>query len=136
MIVVLDASAAIEIVLQRESAKQLGEIVLEADWVIAPTLFIAEITNAFWKYQKFADYPFATCEKNIEQTIALPDDFINEVDLYREVFNMACMLDHPVYDMLYLVLARRNSAMLLTMDKKLSGAAQKSGVNIWKEKAK
>ena len=128
MIVVLDASAAVEIVLQRKSAQKLGKIVQEADWVIAPTLFIAEITNVFWKYQKFAGYPFAACETNIEQTIALPDDYISEIDLYREAFNMGCLLDFPVYDMLYLVLARRNTAILLTMDKKLLLAAQKSGV--------
>lgn len=37
MIAVLDASAAVEIVLQKKSAEKLGEIVLKADWVIAPT---------------------------------------------------------------------------------------------------
>jgi predicted nucleic acid-binding protein len=55
---------------------------------------------------------------------------LNEIDLYREAFNMACKLNHPVYDMLYLILARRNSAVLLTMDKKVKGAALKSGVEV------
>ena len=32
--------------------------------------------------------------------------------------------------MLYLILARRNSAVLLTMDKKLKGVALKSGVEV------
>ena len=130
MIVVLDASAAVEIVLQRDCAEQLGDIVRQADWVIAPTLFISEVTNVFWKYQNMLDYPYASCEKSIEQAIALPDDYLNEIDLYREAFNMACKLNHPVYDMLYLILARRNSALLLTMDKKLKGAATKSEIEI------
>jgi predicted nucleic acid-binding protein len=130
MIVVLDASAAVEIVLQREGAEQLGDVLRQADWVIAPTLFISEVTNVFWKYQNILDYPYASCEKSIEQAIALPDDYLNEIDLYREAFNMACKLNHPVYDMLYLILARRNSAVLLTMDKKLKGAALKSGVEV------
>jgi predicted nucleic acid-binding protein len=43
---------------------------------------------------------------------------------------MACKLNHPVYDMLYLILARRNSAPLLTRDKKLKGVALKSGVEV------
>ena len=50
MIIVLDTSAAVEIVLQREHAIYLGRKVAEADWIIAPSLFIPEITNVFWKY--------------------------------------------------------------------------------------
>jgi predicted nucleic acid-binding protein len=128
VILVLDPSAAVEIVLQRDSAQSLAEIVKEADWVIAPTLFIVEVNNVFWKYQKFVDYPYPDCERDIEQTIALPDQFINEMDLYREAFKLGCTLDHPIYDMLYVVLARRNSARLLTMDKKLIIAGHKAGV--------
>lgn len=129
MIVVLDTSAAVEIVLQRDSAQSLAKIVSRADWVIAPTLFIAEVNNVFWKYQKFADYPYSDCERDIEQAIALPDEYINEIELYREAFKLGCTLDHPIYDMLYMVLARRNSAKLLTMDKKLITVAHKAGVD-------
>ena len=130
MIVVLDASAAIEVVLQRDFASQIAEVILKADWVIAPNLYISEVANVFWKYQKLAHHPYEECEKNIDQAIALPDEFITEIDLYREAFNVACMLSHPVYDMMYLVLARRHSAILLTKDKKLSAAAKKSGLRV------
>ena len=130
MIAVLDASAAIEIVLQRKKAKQFVRSVSEADWVIAPNLFIAEVTNVFWKYQKFANLPFAVCEKGIEQAISLPDDYITEHDLYREAFKLACSLNHSVYDMLYLVVARRNSATLLTLDSKLLQTAEKCSIDI------
>lgn len=129
MIVVLDTSAAVEIVLQRDSAQGLAEVVRAADWVIAPTLFITEVNNVFWKYQKFADYPYPDCERDIEQAISLPDEYISEIDLYREAFKLGCTLDHPIYDMIYMVLARRNSAELLTMDKKLITAAHKAGVD-------
>lgn len=37
MIIVLDASAAVELVLQREKVPELGRITADADWVIAPT---------------------------------------------------------------------------------------------------
>ena len=45
MIIVLDTSAAIEIVIQREHSADLGRNIAEADCVITPTLFIPEITN-------------------------------------------------------------------------------------------
>ena len=129
MIVVLDTSAAIEIVLQRNSAQKLAEVIREADWVIAPTLFITEVNNVFWKYQKFANYPYPDCEREIEHAVQLPDEYINEIELYREAFKLGCTLDYPVYDMLYIILARRNSARLLTMDKKLITVAHKAGVD-------
>ncbi len=130
MIAVLDASAAIEIVLKRNSAENLSQYIVDADWLIAPTLFIAEVTNIFWKYQKMADISFLSCEKGIEQALSFPDDFINELDLYREAFKLGCTMNHPIYDMLYLVVARRNDAVLLTMDKKLIKAADKCSIDV------
>ena len=130
MIAVLDASAAIEIVFQRKSAEKLSKIILEANWVIAPTLLISEVTNTIWKYQKFTDLPYRSCEKLLELALVIPDDFINEMDLYREAFKLSCTLNQPIYNMLYLVVARRNNATLLTPDKKLIKAAIKCSVDI------
>ena len=35
--------------------------------------------------------------------VSLPDEYVNELQLYRESFKLGCMLDHSVYDMIYLV---------------------------------
>ena len=96
MIVVLDASAAIEIVFQRKSGDMLGRTVKKADWVIAPNLFICEVTNVVWKYHKFADLAFKDCEKNLEYIIAIPDNFINEKELFLEAFKLSCSSNHSV----------------------------------------
>jgi len=131
MIVVLDASAAMEVVLRRALAERLAGHLVEADWVIAPNLFVSEVANTVWEYQKFADLSYRACERALEQALALPDDFINEYDMYREAFRLSCTLDHPVYDMLYLVTARRHDGMLLTIDSKLAKAAAKCSVEVF-----
>ena len=130
MIAVLDTSAAVEIVLQKKNADKLGEGISKADWVISPQLYISEITNVFWKYQKLVDFPFLVCEQGLEQAISLPDDFIDEKNLFREAFKLACTMNHSVYDMLYLVVARRNNGTLLTLDNKLIKAAQKCSIEV------
>jgi len=130
VIVVMDTSAAVEVVLQQESSENFVKLLTKADLVLAPTLLITEVANVFWKYQKFADYPYDDCERAIDDSIALVDEYVNEAELYREAFNLGCMLDHPIYDMVYLVLARRNNAILLTMDKKLIVASAKAGVRV------
>ena len=50
MIAVLDTSAAVEVVLKRESATLFSHFLAEADLVMAPNILIAEATNVFWKY--------------------------------------------------------------------------------------
>ena len=60
--------------------------IAKADLVIAPMLLITEATNVFWKYQKFSDYPYDKCEKSIDHIVSLPDEYVNELQLYRESF--------------------------------------------------
>ena len=73
MIGVLDTSAAVEVVLKRESSALFNDFLAEADLVIAPTLLITEATNVFWKYHKFSDFPYCKCEKSIDHIVSLPD---------------------------------------------------------------
>lgn len=40
-----------------------------------------------------------------------------------EALALACHLNHPVYDCLYLALARREAALLLTADQRLKRLA-------------
>ena len=98
MIAVLDTSATVEVVLKRELSALFTDFIAEADLIIAPTLLITKATNVFWKYQKFSDYPYNMCEKSIDRIVSLLDEYVNELQLYRESFRLGCMLDHLVYD--------------------------------------
>ena len=57
------------------------------------------------------------------------DEFCGTKDLLREALIEAIRLDHPVYDLLYLVLARREGATLFTLDQKLQNLCLDNGVN-------
>ena len=119
MICVVDANAAAEIVLERASAIDLINRILAADKVIAPSLFYAEAANTFRKYVQGG---FFDAEKGMElfrKTIQIVDEFVDIAELSEEAFSEAVRRKHSVYDMLYLILARRNGAKLLTLDKKL-----------------
>ena len=66
MIVVLDASAAIKIILNHTSAKGFSDVLKKSDWVIAPDIFVSEVTNAFWKYHlkylNLSGYPLSSAK--------------------------------------------------------------------------
>jgi len=130
MIAVLDVSAAVELLLKRVGAVQVGDMVSRADLVLAPNLYVAELANVFWKYHQLHDMPIEECERSIETGLALPDTFGDDKDLQREAFAMACRCEHSVDDMLYLVLARRHAACLVTMDRRLRRLAEAHDVLI------
>jgi len=128
MILVLDTSAAVEVLLQRPEAARLSQEIGHAEWVLVPSLYTSEICNVFWKYHQFQSLSRDSCERAISQGLLLPDTFSDDRELQREAFTMACLCRRPVYDMLYLVLARRHYAYLLTLDKALKTLAAKHDV--------
>lgn len=53
MTVILDASGAVEIALGNKNATLYLSHLKKADIIIAPDIFVSEVTNVFWKYRKF-----------------------------------------------------------------------------------
>ncbi|MBN8707154.1 MAG: type II toxin-antitoxin system VapC family toxin [Bacteroidetes bacterium] len=131
MIIVLDASAAIEIALGNELSAQFKKLLQDAELIIAPDTFISEVTNTFWKYRKFAQFTDEVCLKGIEFCLGLVDDFASSTELWKEAFLEGNRYQHSTYDLFYLVAARRHHALLLTKDKKLNEIAIASGINIF-----
>lgn len=129
MIVVLDVSAAIEIILQKKWHKQLFNKCELASWIIAPDLYVAEATNTLWKYQKANLIAHEDCVQFIEDALGLVDDYFATSDIWKEVFAESAKSGHSAYDMFYVVLARRNDATLLTCDKQLAEICQQLNVD-------
>lgn len=123
MIVVLDASAAVGVTLMQPQAKPLISHLEGADLVLAPDLFVSEVCNAFWKYRKANLLDRDQAEQALVMALQLPDRVESAAGFYQEAFALAVRHQHPFYDTLYLVLARRHAATLLTIDKRLAALA-------------
>jgi predicted nucleic acid-binding protein len=130
MRLVLDASAAVEVVLARGKARQFEHLLEEADQVLAPDLIIPEVVNTFWEYHHIQNLSLITCDQAIEFAIGLLDALVPCKELYREAFLLARTARLPAYDMFYLALARREDAGLLTTDRALSREAERQGIRV------
>ena len=130
MIIVLDASAAIEIALNKESGNSFRELLLNSDLVIAPDTFPSEITNVFWKYAYHSNMEKDKCEKGIDYCLDLVDDYIDTKSICREVFLESINNEHSSYDIFYLVVARRHNASLITKDKKMISIAKNLKISV------
>lgn len=128
MIVVLDASAGYELLLDSALGDHIRQALQEVDLVIAPDLFISELANTCWKAVKFKALSSDEAIRGLRFGLSLIDNFVNSADLIVEALSQACLADHPVYDLTYLTLAKREAAKLLTLDKQLKKLASKAGV--------
>jgi len=130
MIVVLDVSAAIEILLKKEKRERFNKTYKEASWVISPDLYVSEISNVFWKYFKAKIISHDDCISFVEDGINMIDDYIDAKELWKEAVGEGMRNNHSVYDMYYSVLARRNNAMLITNDGQLLKICKKLNIAI------
>ena len=130
MTAVLDVSAAIEILLQKEKKELFNTTYEKAAWVIAPDLYIAEISNVLWKYYKSGLISHIECIQYVEDGIDLIDDYFPSKELWKEALGEGIKNTHSIYDMYYAILARRNDATLITNDSKLSLICNKLNIEV------
>lgn len=133
--IVLDCSAGIAIAQNTAQGKALRSIIGLEEKIIAPSLYVVEVANVAWKYLHAAQASSAQCHSLMENALALPEELFPDEELLIEAFSLAEQLDHSVYDMLYVVLARRHAAALITCDKALQEACLAAGVNCVVESA-
>ena len=119
-LLVLDASAAIEAVLGRSQALEIVEYLEHADRVTVPDLYFAEIANALWTYVRNGDLLLEDAQTMLSIATSLPDDVLPARELATEALATATAFDHPVYDALYAVTARREGAAVCTLDQRLA----------------
>ena len=117
---VLDASAAIEAVLGRSQALEIVDHLEHADRVTVPDLYFAEIANALWKYVRAGDLQLDDAQTMLSIGASLPDDVLPAGELATEALATATAFNHPVYDALYAVTARRKGAVVCTIDQRLA----------------
>ena len=121
--VVVDASVAIKwFVAEPDSA--LAEQLLERGGrLAAPQLLMSELANGLWKNflreRIGRDTVFASL-RHIERII---EAWHADAPLLDDAMKIALDLRHPVYDCIYLALAKRLNTVCVTADERLLGVA-------------
>lgn len=122
---VLDASAALRVVLSPRDHRSWIAQLHSAGVVAAPLLFASETANALWKYQRAGRLDAETALRAHTQALALISHWQHDLALAAKALELAGALDHPVYDCLYLACVRRLDAELVTADTRLAGLLQR-----------
>lgn len=124
MSVVIDASVALKWVLD-EPGKEAADALLEEE-LIAPALWLLEAANALWRRSQRGEISGDEAKERLTElynapvtTTAIEDDVLAAADL-------AHVLDHPVYDCLYLAVAIREHTHVVTADSRFHAAVGRS----------
>jgi predicted nucleic acid-binding protein len=116
---VVDASVAVKWVIPEVLSDLADRVRDGAEDVLAPDLLLVEVANALWRKTtareisaREADGAFALVRRSgIDLRPAGP--------LLPRAMDLARRLGHPVYDCVYLALAEREEATLVTADQRL-----------------
>jgi len=114
---VLDASAAVHLVMNSQHAAHLVTKLEEVAIVKTPDLFCSEAANALWKYVRAGELTLDLALTRLEQAMGLVDGVVPQRTLAPEALVAAAKHQRSVYDMTYAVLARRSGATVITMDR-------------------
>ena len=118
---VLDASAAVRVVLRDAGSGPLRAELEAAALVLAPSIYVSEVANALRKYAaKAGELSTDECSERLGEAELLVDEVFDDRELVLEALHQAVAHDHPVDDLLYAVLARRTGAAVLTLDRRLA----------------
>ncbi|MFG1360358.1 type II toxin-antitoxin system VapC family toxin [Xanthobacter pseudotagetidis] len=118
-VVLVDASVAVKWLVQEQHVAKAIMLLDEADEITAPQILFGEVANALWKKVRRAEIAADTSL----DAIRLLQSYIHVVhpieEFLTEALTMACAVDHPIYDCLYIACARGLNLPLVTADARL-----------------
>lgn len=119
---VVDASVAVKWLVHEEGS-DAAERLLEGDNELrAPRLLASEIANALWRKVRLGEIARSDAGAMMAAVAEMPLRWSADETLCAEAVRLAIALDRPVYDCVYLALAHRLDALLVTADMRFVNA--------------
>ena len=125
MTLVVDASVAAKWVLLEPDRDRAMALRSEPGGLLAPTLIVAEIGNAIWKYHRRGLVTASDAIAALTLASSLLTELVPLEDLAPRALEIAAQFNHPIYDCFYLALAERERVPLVSADRRLPAAAAK-----------
>lgn len=120
--IVVDASAAVEVLLQLPAAAAVGARLFQASETLhAPHLIDLEVAQVLRRYAATKQADPARCRTALGDWLAFPVRRYPHVALLQRVWDLRNNL--TAYDAAYVVLAEALNAPLITRDARLAGAS-------------
>ena len=117
---------AVAAVLEDEGRFERAAALLDGRPLAAPALWLVEAANVLWRRVRQNELTLREVEERIGLLSAAPVRVLELQELVPDALRLACELDHPVYDCLYLAAAIRCQGQVITADRRFHAAASHS----------
>ena len=128
MAMIVDASVAFKWFVPEPDSDRALALFDTTEPLYAPDLVLTEVSNAMWARLRKIDGDHGSAVKAAAS--ALPRMLtllVPVVELLPRAIELAFDLNHPIYDCIYLALAEREKAALITADLRLIASAGSGG---------
>lgn len=132
MKIVPDASVAVKWVVAEDDTPAARRMLTDANELHAPRLLAAEVANALWSKVRQGAITPSDAVALISTVTGQPINWADDVSVAGDALSIALSLGRTIYDCMYLALARRIGAVLVTADARfvnaLAGTEYRSNV--------
>jgi len=122
MALVIDASVAVKFLVREVKTEEARALLAIPDPLIAPDWLLIEAASTFWKKVKRSELLAIHAERHLTDLPKFFERLHPARELVETALAWSLRLHHPVYDCLYVALALRENARLVTADEGLHAA--------------
>ena len=116
---VVDASVAVKLLVDEPDSDAARELAASDHELHAPRLMASEVANALWRKARLGQVERADAGEALAWLPDMPVRWNDDEAVSADAVRLALALDHPVYDCMYLALAHRIGATVVTADRGL-----------------
>ena len=117
---VVDASVAVKWLVLEEMSDVAKELYGAGDHLVAPRLITTELANALARKTMQGMLTRYEAQYHFSSLSQFLPDLMDVDELIEPAFENACILRHPIYDLIYLEAARKIDAQLVTADRRFT----------------
>lgn len=123
--IVVDTNVIVAAMIEQQFT--LDDIIRERS-VLVPITFELELINVLRKYYYLRKIDINAIHEFHVNALSIIDQFIPIEIIKTEAMNISFDINHPIYDCLFLAVAKLNELPFVSLDKQLIAKAQKMGI--------
>ena len=116
MRLVVDASVAVKWLIAEDDSEAARELAASGEDLHAPRLMACEVANALWRKARLGEIERGDAGAMLAAVQDMPVRWGADEAVCADAVRIALALDRPVYDCVYLALAHRIGAAVVTAD--------------------
>ena len=122
MRLVVDASVAVKWLVEEDYSEIADKLLDERHQLFAPRLMASEVGNALWRKARLGEMERSQAGLLAAAIPQMAINWMSDEAVCPDAVRLSLALDHPVYDCVYLALAHRIGATLVTADVQFADA--------------